>query len=152
MARCVSRVWCPVSALNPFVLHHDGVAHQTSLRSRTTMMIYPNSLHVREAGRLSILPVTKEQDHVSTQASPHTGITAPSAPSEHDGRTPRNRSDRVTRSRVGCQACAPPPRELSQAPSVAVCAGRSVPGWCRVGRHGWPLHTTENARTDSPVS
>jgi hypothetical protein len=35
----------------------DGVAHQTSLRSRRTMMIYANSLRW-EAGRLFILPVT----------------------------------------------------------------------------------------------
>ena len=70
----VSRVECPLSALNPS-LHHNGVAHQTSLRSRTTMMMCANSLHVREAGSLTILPVTKSRTtsprrHPRIQASP----------------------------------------------------------------------------------
>ena len=34
--------------------HHNGVAHQTSLRSRRTMMTSANSLHQREAGSLII--------------------------------------------------------------------------------------------------
>src|SRR5439155_18019202 len=43
-------------------LHHDGVAHQTSLRSRRTMMTRANSLHLREAGSLISLPVTHDHD------------------------------------------------------------------------------------------
>src|SRR5713101_3525036 len=44
-------------------LHQLGVAHQTSLRSPWTMMIYSNSLRLREAGSLFTLPVTALQDH-----------------------------------------------------------------------------------------
>jgi hypothetical protein len=40
---------CPRSALNSVSPHHDGVAHQTSLRSRGTMMTRANSLQ-REGG------------------------------------------------------------------------------------------------------
>ena len=53
-----------------------------------------------EAGRLFILSVTDHLDHVSTQAFPHTGLTALPLVPVRDGRTPRNRSDRVTRSKV----------------------------------------------------
>ena len=47
----------------------DGVAHQTSLRSRRTMMTRANS-RAREAGRLFILPVTIAGPRL------HTGIPA----------------------------------------------------------------------------
>ncbi len=49
----------------------------------------------REAGRLFILPVTDSLDHISTQASPHTGLTAPSRVLARDGRIPDSRFDRV---------------------------------------------------------
>src|SRR5207249_2006046 len=39
--------------------HHDGVLHQTSLRSRWTMMTRTNSLHAREAG----LPINVSVTH-----------------------------------------------------------------------------------------
>jgi hypothetical protein len=52
-------------------LHHDGVLHQTSLRSRWTMMTHANSLHVREAGRPINVAVTQERGPELTRAFPH---------------------------------------------------------------------------------
>jgi hypothetical protein len=51
--------------------HHDGVLHQTSLRSRWTMMTRANSLHVREAGRPINVSVTRARGPAPTRASPH---------------------------------------------------------------------------------
>jgi hypothetical protein len=53
----------------PVSVHRLGVAHQTSLRPLSTMMIYSNSLRFREAGSPFRFPV-----HCYTQASPH-GLT-----------------------------------------------------------------------------
>src|SRR2546422_1801892 len=61
-------------------LHHDGVLHQTSLRSRWTMMTRANSLHVREPGRPN-----QCFGHSRTRTSANTGIPA---------RTPRLRLPR----------------------------------------------------------
>ena len=47
----------------PVLIHRLGVAHQTSLRSLWTMMIYSNSPRLGEAGNLISLPVTALQDH-----------------------------------------------------------------------------------------
>ena len=70
-----------------------------------TMMTRANS---REGRRVAYsFCRSRSADHISTQASPHTGITAPSLVMERDGRTPRSRSDRVTESTVGCRASAP---------------------------------------------
>src|SRR6266851_3720472 len=52
-------------------LHHDGVLHQTSLRSRRTMMTRANSLHLREAGRPINVAVTRERGPELTRAFPH---------------------------------------------------------------------------------
>jgi hypothetical protein len=82
-----------VSALNPFVLHHDGVVHQTSLRSRRTMMTLTNSLQVREAGSLITFPVTDSQDQLPTQASPHESDSPYGV--GHAGRIPRSRCRRA---------------------------------------------------------
>ena len=48
-------------------------------------MTRANSRAVREAGGLFILPVTALPDHISTQACPHTGLTAPSRVMALDG-------------------------------------------------------------------
>src|SRR6476660_1585223 len=64
--------------------HHDGVAHQTSLRSRRTMMNRANSLHMREAGSLISLPVTHDHD---PRKHPRTGATVMTAVVGYDGRT-----------------------------------------------------------------
>jgi len=53
------------------VTHHDGVLHQTSLRSRWTMMTLANSLHSREAGRPINVAVTRERGPELTRAFPH---------------------------------------------------------------------------------
>ena len=74
-------------------LHHDGVAHQTSLRSRRTMMTRANSLHAREAGSLISLPVTHDHD---PHKHPRTGATVMTAVVGDGGRTPHNQSDRAT--------------------------------------------------------
>jgi hypothetical protein len=50
--------------------HHDGVRHQTSLRSQWTMMTRANSLHVREAGRPINVAVTQRGPEL-TRAFPH---------------------------------------------------------------------------------
>jgi hypothetical protein len=42
-------LWHP-NLLSPFPFHQLSVAHQTSLRSPSTMMSYSNSLLLREAG------------------------------------------------------------------------------------------------------
>src|SRR5713226_7899552 len=47
----------------PVLTHRLGVAHQTSLRSLWTMMIYSNSPRLGEAGSLISLPVTALQDY-----------------------------------------------------------------------------------------
>jgi hypothetical protein len=52
-------------------LHHDGVRHQTSLRSRWTMMTRTNSLHLREAGRPINVAVTQERGPEPMRAFPH---------------------------------------------------------------------------------
>src|SRR2546429_7353420 len=52
-------------------LHHDGVLHQTSLRSRWTMMTRANSLHAREAGCPINVAVTRERGPELTRAFPH---------------------------------------------------------------------------------
>jgi hypothetical protein len=67
--------------------HHDGVAHQTSLRSRWTMMTRANSLHMREAGSLISLPVTHDHD---PHKHPRTGATVMTAVVGCGGRTRRN--------------------------------------------------------------
>ena len=51
--------------------HHDGVLHQTSLRSRWTMMTRANSLNVREAGRPINVSVTRARGPAPTRAFPH---------------------------------------------------------------------------------
>ena len=68
-------------------LHHDGVAHQTSLRSRRTMMTRANSLRAREAGSLISLPVTHDHD---PHKHPRTGATVMTAVVGYGGRTRRN--------------------------------------------------------------
>jgi hypothetical protein len=68
-------------------LHHDGVAHQTSLRSPRTMMTRANSLHLREAGSLISLPVTHDHD---TRKHPRTGATVMTVAVGYGGRTRRN--------------------------------------------------------------
>src|SRR5216684_5421532 len=73
-------------------LHHDGVAHQTSLRSRRTMMTRANSLHAREAGSLISLPVTHDHD---PRKHPRTGATVMTAVVGYGGRTRRTQSDRA---------------------------------------------------------
>jgi hypothetical protein len=74
----------PVSVV-PFVVstlstqsvsrHHDDVAHQTSLRSRRTMMTSANSLRQREAGRL----ITNGRS-LTARTMFHTGLPARAAP------------------------------------------------------------------------
>src|SRR5258708_37620680 len=51
--------------------HHDGVRHQTSLRSLWTMMTRANSLHLGEAGRPINVAVTHERGPELTRAFPH---------------------------------------------------------------------------------
>ena len=126
-----------------------GVAHQTSLRSRRTMMTHTNS-RTREAGRLFILPVTDALDHISTQASPHAGLTAPSRALARGGRTPGSRSDRGGKSRAECQASAPRRRGLSRVLSAGVCVDRSGPSRHRAAPHEWRLHTRATATSDCP--
>jgi hypothetical protein len=83
-----------ISALNPVVFHHDGVAHQTSLRSPHTMMTLTNSLQVREAGSLITFPVTDSQDQLPTQASPHASED-PYGGIGHAGKIARSRCRRA---------------------------------------------------------
>ena len=84
-----------LTPLVPCHLHQLGVAHQTSLQSLWTMMMYSNSLQLREAGSLFSCPVTSPQDHCASQAFPH-GHHRFSAASVRAGRTLRNQSDRAT--------------------------------------------------------
>ena len=72
-------------------LHRLGVAHQTSLRSRATMMISSNSPQGGRRVAYSLDPVTVLQDHCRDQASPHGHYRFPAA-LFLDGRTLRNRS------------------------------------------------------------
>jgi hypothetical protein len=51
--------------------HHDGLLHQTSLRSRWTMMTRANSLLPREAGRPINVAVTRARGPELTRAFPH---------------------------------------------------------------------------------
>jgi hypothetical protein len=50
--------------------HHEGVAHQTSLRSRRTMMTRANSLHAREAGSLRRLDECLAEEDNGDRVSP----------------------------------------------------------------------------------
>src|ERR1700680_4378996 len=65
---------CHPNLLSPFPLHQLGVAHQPSLRSRSTMMSYSNSPSPREAGSLINRPVTVRT--IARSRHPRTGITA----------------------------------------------------------------------------
>src|SRR6266516_600864 len=62
---------CPSLSAQSVSPHHVGVLHQTSLRSRWTMMTRANSLHVREAGRPINVAVTRARGPAPTRASPH---------------------------------------------------------------------------------
>src|SRR4029450_1323116 len=108
-----------------------------------TMMTRANS----RAGRRGAYSFCRSRsvDHISTQASPHTGFTAPPPAMARDGRTPRSRSDRVTESRVGSRASARRRPSLCQAPSAGVFGDRSDPTRRPAARHESPLHTTETA-------
>jgi hypothetical protein len=87
---------CPLSALKSVSLHHDGVLHQTSLRSRWTMMTRANSLHLREGGspdqccRHSRTRTRADTGHSRTDTAPTTAAPA------HDGRILCSQSDRAT--------------------------------------------------------
>jgi len=65
---------CHPNLLSPFCVHPLSVAHQTSLRSPSTMMSYSNSLLFREAGSLINRPVTFRT--IARFWHPRTGITA----------------------------------------------------------------------------
>ena len=54
----------------------DGVAHQTSLRSQRD---HDDSCELPSHGRRVAYSFCRSRstDHISTQASPHTGLTAP---------------------------------------------------------------------------
>lgn len=85
---------CPTRGSGSVFHRCGGVAHQTSLRSRSITMCYSNSppmLGRRVA--YSVDPVTASQDHVVTRASPH-GLS-PSAATARGGRTLHNQSDRA---------------------------------------------------------
>lgn len=71
MATNVAFLQCPLSALNPRPRITMGVLHQTSLRSRWTMMTHANSLHAREAGRPINVAVTRERGPEPIRAFPH---------------------------------------------------------------------------------
>jgi hypothetical protein len=71
--------------------HQLGLAHQTSLRSLRTMMIYSNSPHLGEAGSPFKPPVTAPQDHCANQASLH-GHYRSSAATVRGDRTLGNQS------------------------------------------------------------
>jgi hypothetical protein len=88
-------VYVQPNAARPVSLHQLGVAHQTSLQSLWTMMMYSNSLQLREAGSLFSCPVTSPQDHCASQAFPH-GHHRFSAASVRGGRTLCNQSGRAT--------------------------------------------------------
>jgi hypothetical protein len=130
-----ARVWgCPHLSARNTHRTTDGVAHQTSLRSRRTMMTRANS-RTREAGCLFILPVTDTLGHISTQASPHAGLIEPPRAMARDGRIPGSRSDHGGESRAECQAFARRRRGLCRALSDGVCVDRSGPGRHRAAPH-----------------
>ena len=82
---------CPTYETRFVSLHRLGVAHQTSLRSCPTMMMYSNSPQLGRRVAYSLDPVTAPQDHCCDQASPHGHYRFPAAPFR-DGRTLGNRS------------------------------------------------------------
>jgi hypothetical protein len=84
-------IWLHPKLLSPCV-HQFGVAHQSSLRSRTTMMSFSIS-PFREAGSLINQPVTLH--HNALLASPHRHHHF-SAASVHDDRTRCTRYDLAT--------------------------------------------------------
>jgi hypothetical protein len=70
-------------------LHRFGVAHQTCLRSRTTMMTFSNSLPAqREAG--SLIRRTVSYDHCPREASPHRPRQLSAVAGDRGGRIPCN--------------------------------------------------------------
>jgi hypothetical protein len=79
----------------PVSVHQSGVAHQPSLRSRSTMMSYSNSLSFREAGSLISVAVTALQDYAPLLASPH---------GHHCFSAASGRGDRTLGNRFGCAA------------------------------------------------
>ena len=81
--------YCPTYETRFVSLHRLGVAHQTSLRSLQTMMMYSNSPQWGRRVAHSVNPVTTLQDHCCDQASPPGHYRFPAAPFR-DGRTLRN--------------------------------------------------------------
>src|SRR5271156_1832970 len=83
---------CHPNQLGPFPLHRSGVAHQTSLRSRSTMMSYAIS---PEGGGSPNQSDGDFSHHNAVQAFPHRQHRFAVA-SVHDDRTLGNQSDLAT--------------------------------------------------------
>ena len=81
--------------VRPVSVHQSGVAHQSSLRSPSTMRSNSNSLVFREAGSLISFAVTALQDYDPLLASPHRHHRFSAAFGRGD-RTLGNRSGRAT--------------------------------------------------------
>jgi hypothetical protein len=83
------------ASIGPVSLHRFGVAHQTSLRSRWTTMIYSNSLRFREAAGPFSASVHCRAGPFIGQAFPH-GHHRFSAAELRGGRIRCSQSDRAT--------------------------------------------------------
>src|ERR1700677_3549850 len=83
---------CHPNSLGPFPLHRFGVAHQTSLRSRSTLMSYAIS---PEGGGSPNQSDGDSSHHNAVQAFPHR-LPPSSVASVHDDRTLGNQSGPAT--------------------------------------------------------